>query len=170
MGHSSRGERVPLSSLTLRPVQEADLPFLFEQQRDAEAHRMAAFTGRDAGDEEAFMAHWRRILANPAVIVRAVVVGSEVVGTIGSYDDEAGDREVTYWIGREHWGRGYATRALGRYLESVEPRRPIFGRCAEDNLASAAVLRKNGFVATGRARAFARARGEETWEISMVLE
>lgn len=156
-------------ALSLRAVEEDDLPFLFEQQRDAEAHRMAAFTGRDADDEEAFLAHWRRILAEPAVIVRAIVVGDDVVGTIGSYEDEAGEREVTYWLGREHWGRGHATRALARFLGSVDPTRPIHGRCAEDNLASAAVLRKNGFVTTGRSRGFARARGGETWEISMVL-
>lgn len=155
---------------TLRPVVEADLPFLFEQQRDAEAHRMAAFTGRDADDEAGFLAHWRRLIADPAVIVRAIVAGGEVVGTIGSYVNEAGAREVTYWLGREHWGRGHATRALARFLESVERTRPLVGRCAEDNLASVAVLRKNGFVPTGRTRDFARARGEEVWEVSMVLE
>jgi hypothetical protein len=33
------------------------------------------------------------------------------VGHIASFDLE-GHREVTYWIGREDWGRGIATRAL----------------------------------------------------------
>jgi hypothetical protein len=51
------------NQLLLRNVLSADLPIFFEYQLDQEANYMAAFTAKDPGDQEAFMAHWNRILA-----------------------------------------------------------------------------------------------------------
>ena len=48
----------------LREVTEADLPVFFEQQLDPAANFMAAFTARDSADQEAFLAHWGRILGD----------------------------------------------------------------------------------------------------------
>ena len=45
----------------LREVVEADLPVLYEHQRDAETAAMAAYTPRD---RDAFMVHWTKTLAN----------------------------------------------------------------------------------------------------------
>lgn len=45
------------TEISLREVQESDLPIFFEQQLDPEAARMAAFPARD---RDAFMAHWRK--------------------------------------------------------------------------------------------------------------
>ena len=52
-------------AVILRDLAESDLPILFEQQNDPEANRMAAFMPRDPSDRDAFMTHWKRILANP---------------------------------------------------------------------------------------------------------
>ena len=48
--------------VALRPVEDADLDALFDQMRDPEAVRMAAFTAEDPDDRAAFDAHlaWRR--------------------------------------------------------------------------------------------------------------
>ena len=99
--------------ILLRLVTESDLPTLYEQQLDPEATAMAAFPSRD---EEAFYAHSKKIMADEAVIFRAIVYDGRVAGSIGSWEME-GKREVGYWIGKEYWGKGIATQALTQYLE-----------------------------------------------------
>jgi RimJ/RimL family protein N-acetyltransferase len=49
--------------------------------------------------------------------------------------------EVTYWLGRDFWGRGLATQALNRMLHLVVDR-PILARAATDNIGSLRVLQK----------------------------
>src|SRR5216110_3096922 len=109
--------------LRLRDVTKDDLPILFEQQADPEANRMAAFSPRD---RDAFMSHWTAILRDGAVTAKAVVVGGRVAGQVVSFD-RFGEREVGYWIGRDFWGRGVATRALSKFLR-YEPVRPLVAR------------------------------------------
>lgn len=154
--------------LRLRPVVEADLPVFFEFQLDPEANRMAAFTARDPADREAFDAHWKRLLANPMLVLRTIVHGGQVVGSVSSYEDE-GRPEVTYWIGRPYWGKGIATRALTAFLAEANTVRPIYARVARDNLGSRRVLEKCGFRVIGEGKGFARARGEEIEELLLEL-
>jgi RimJ/RimL family protein N-acetyltransferase len=52
---------------------------------------------------------------------------------------------VGYWIGREFWGRGLATRALAELLGMVNAR-PLHAYVAKSNVASIRVLEKCGFV------------------------
>ncbi len=153
--------------ITLRALEEADLPVLFEQQLDPEANRMAAFTSQDPGDREAFMAHWGRIMADTNTLIRAIIYEGQVAGSVLSYLD-GGKPEVSYWLGKEYWGRGIATRALEEFLEKVNSARPIYGRVAKDNLGSRRVLEKCGFTVIDEAKGYANARGEEIEEL--VLE
>jgi RimJ/RimL family protein N-acetyltransferase len=88
----------------LREVRDEDLPLLFEQWADPVAIRMAAFTAPDHMDWHAFERRWSRLRADEAVLTRVIVVDGEVAGTIGPWGD-CGEREVTYWIGRSHWGK-----------------------------------------------------------------
>lgn len=165
-----RKDLAPADRVLLRPVQPADLTVFFEQQRDPAAARMAAFTARDPSDRKAFMAHWVRILADPNVTMRTVVYRGKVVGDVGRFlDRDFGHPEVTYWIGREYWGRGLATLALRAFLRE-ETRRPIHARAAADNVASIRVLEKLGFVRVGSGRGFAYGRGQETDEAILRLD
>jgi RimJ/RimL family protein N-acetyltransferase len=158
------------SEISLREVTSGDLDVFFEHQLDPEANRMAAFTSGDPSNREAFMAHWRKIMAEPTVTNRTVLVDGEVAGSVASYvDAEFGKREVTYWIGKEFWGRGVATAALGLLLSEVVTERPIYGRAAKDNTGSIRVLEKCGFRLTGYDRGYAAARGEEIEEVIMEL-
>jgi RimJ/RimL family protein N-acetyltransferase len=125
----------------LREVRASDLPFFFEFQRDPEATAMAALPARD---RETFDEHWTRILEERAVSVRTIVVADEVVGNVVSFD-RLGEREVGYWIGREHWGKGIATMALAEFLRH-ERTRPLLARVAVHNGASIRVLEKCGFA------------------------
>ena len=80
-----------------------------------------------------------------------------------------GEREVTYWIGREFWGQGVGTAALQALL-ALDPTRPMFGRAAKDNNGSIRVLEKCGFVRVGEDTGFATARGEEIEEVILKLD
>jgi RimJ/RimL family protein N-acetyltransferase len=152
----------------LREVRDEDLPVLFEHWTDPVAMRMAAFTTPEQTDWEAFERRWSRLRADESLITRAIVVDGEVTGTIGSWGD-AGERELTYWIGRSYWGKGIATGAVSAFLE-VEPSRPLYARVAHDNVASRRVLEKCGFLVVATDRGFAQARAAEIDEQVLRLE
>ena len=154
--------------LVLREVEDRDLSVLFEHWTDRVAIRMAAFTSPDPDDRSAFDRRWARLRSDASTTNMVVEVDGRVVGHIASFDLE-GHREVTYWIGREDWGRGFATRALQEFLQ-VEPTRPLYGRAASDNTASIRVLAKCGFRTVGEGRGFAHGRNEETDEVVLRLD
>jgi RimJ/RimL family protein N-acetyltransferase len=151
------------NELFLRNVVNEDLPIFFEYQLDQEANYMAAFTARDPANQEAFMAHWHRILADKINIIQTIIFNGQVAGSVSSYEDE-GKPEVTYWLGKEYWGKGIATWALKEFLAQKNQIRPIYARVAKDNLGSHRVLEKCGFKIIGESKGFANARGEEIEE------
>jgi RimJ/RimL family protein N-acetyltransferase len=155
--------------ITLRPVRDDDLPIFFEQERDPQAVQLAAFTHPDPNDRAAFDAHWAKIRARPSVRLCAIEAEGVVVGHVASYEVD-GRPEVTYWLGREYWGRGLATAALRAFLAEVDSRRPMFGHTAQDNLASRRVMEKCGFRIIGQSRGYANARGQDIDELELVLE
>mgnify|MGYP001553587182 FL=1 len=125
----------------LRNVEPGDLPTFYEQQLDPDATRMAAFPSRDRAS---FDSHWdKNILGNPDAITRTILVDGEVAGNVGSWAQE-GLRLVGYWIGKEHWGKGVATRALGAFLQIVTER-PLHAHVVKHNIGSIRVLEKCGF-------------------------
>ncbi len=63
-----------MAEVALRPVEDADLDALFDQQRDPESVRMAAFTAADPDDRGAFDAHMAKIRAASDVTLRAVTL------------------------------------------------------------------------------------------------
>ncbi len=148
----------------LRPVQTDDLPALFEHQADPASVNMAVVFPRDA---EAFAAHWTKILADPSVIARAVIADDELAGSASCFEMD-GLRSVGYWIAREHWGRGIATRAVALLLAEI-PKRPLHARVARSNAASIRVLEKNGFVVTAYRVSPADGRFPECEEAILVL-
>jgi RimJ/RimL family protein N-acetyltransferase len=157
------------TSVRLREVEQDDLPTFFENQLDPEANRMAAFTAADPSDREAFDARWQRILASEETTSRTIVVDDQVAGSVSKYrDPDMPGPEVTYWLGRDFWGKGVATLALAGFLEIVKER-PVYGRCAADNVGSRRVLEKCGFVFVSEDQGFSNARGEEIAEVVLEL-
>jgi len=156
------------NELLLRNVVNEDLPIFFEYQLDQGANYMAAFTARDPTDQEAFLAHWHRILADKTNIIQTILFNRQAAGSVSSYEEE-GKPEVTYWLGKEYWGKGIATRALKEFLAQKNQIRPIYARVAKDNLGSRRVLEKCGFKIIGESKGFANARGEEIEELHLEL-
>ena len=155
--------------LFLREVVSDDLPIFFVQQLNQEANIMAAFTAKDPTNQAAFMAHWHKILTNDTVIIKTIIFNQQVAGSVSSYEEE-GKPEVTYWLGKEYWGKGIATWALNAFLTHHNPARPIYARVAKDNLGSRRVLEKCGFTVISEGKGFANARGEEIEELLLVLD
>jgi RimJ/RimL family protein N-acetyltransferase len=156
------------NELLLRNVVNDDLPIFFERQLDQEANYMAAFTAKDPTNQEAFMAHWHRILTDKTVAIQTIIFNGQVAGSVSSYEEE-GKPEVTYWLGKEYWGKGIATWALKEFLAQKNQFRPIYARVAKDNLGSRRVLEKCGFKIIGESKGFANARGQEIEELFLEL-
>lgn len=130
------------NDVELRTIREEDLAILYEHQADPESCRMAAVKPRT---REAYLALMEKIRANPDAVNRVVVVAGEVVGSISSWLTDDGSRHIGYSIARQHWGKGYATAALARFLE-IATMRPLHASAAKHNVGSLRVLTKNGFV------------------------
>ncbi|MCE9669976.1 GNAT family N-acetyltransferase [Myxococcus stipitatus] len=124
----------------LRNVTDEDLPIFFQHQRDEVALRMAAFPARE---HDAFLNHWRTKVLRPENESRTIVADGEVAGYVSSWEQD-GQRLVAYWVGREHWGKGIATRALSEFLV-LEATRPLHAWVAVHNIGSRRVLEKCGF-------------------------
>jgi RimJ/RimL family protein N-acetyltransferase len=152
----------------LRDVASDDLAIFFEHQKDQEANTMAAFTAKNPDDQEAFMAHWQKILADDTVIIQTITYNKEIAGSVLSYEEE-GKPEVSYWIGRAYWGKGIASWALKEFLAHHNQTRPIYARVAKDNLGSRRVLEKCGFTIISESKGFANARGKEIDELLLEL-
>lgn len=152
-------------TVLLREIIDSDLPVFYEQQRDPEAAYMAAFP---ACEWEPFLAHWAKIRANETNILRTILCDGQVVGNIVSFVMD-GQREVGYWLGREFWGRGIASRALEMFVAEVKIR-PLYGYVVKDNLASQRVLAKCGFAPCGSATEFSAARNVDVEFLIFKLE
>lgn len=125
----------------LREVRESDIEFFYEYQADPEAAQMAASTPRERPAAEA---RWREIMANQAIVARAIVVGDVVAGHLVGWVED-GHLEVGYWLGRQFWGMGIATEALRNFLD-ILTERPLEAWVAPHNSSSMRVLEKNGFT------------------------
>jgi RimJ/RimL family protein N-acetyltransferase len=131
-----------MAKITLRPVSEADLSILFQQQLDPEAVAISAYPSKDRGE---FMRHWEGILKNKAIMARTIMYKEKVAGHILCWKEGKYEQRIGYWIGKEFWTRGIASAAVAEMLTLIKIR-PLFAEVANHNTASKRVLEKNGFA------------------------
>lgn len=159
---SAVGVRLAGAGFVLRAWRAEDLESLLRHADDAGvAHGLGErFPHPYARDDG------RRFLAGEVVDLRgpvfAIEIGGEACGGIGARIGN-GERshvaDVGYWLGRAHWGRGTMTRVLDLYLRWLVPAarlQRVQASVLAGNVASAAVLRKNGFQQEGLRRAAVR--------------
>lgn len=154
--------------IALRPVEDADLPTFFAQHQNADALWMAAFTPPVPTDEAALVAHWSRLMRDPAIVYRTILADEQVAGSLVFFE-MFDQKQVGYWLGRDFWGQGVATQALTLFLDEL-PERPLYGRTAFDNFGSQRVLQKCGFRLVARTSGYANARNAEIEELVFRLD
>jgi RimJ/RimL family protein N-acetyltransferase len=152
--------------LLLRPGWAEDAPALARAIADEAVVRNLAtapwpFALEDA---EAFLAS-PRDPAMPNFLISERTDGPpRIVGACGLGRRPSGAVELGYWIGRAHWGKGFATEA-GRALVEIARTLKLPRLEAShflDNPASGRVLEKLGFRPTGlSAERYSCARGGE---------
>ncbi|WP_055588401.1 GNAT family N-acetyltransferase [Peterkaempfera griseoplana] len=153
--------------ISLRELEDSDLPIFWQQLTDPQLQQMAAVTRKYHYDRGHFDQHWTKVRSDPSVILRTVLADGAVAGHAAVFGPPS-EREVTYVIGRAHWGQGIATAALAELLR-LEPARPLHADAAADNAGSVRVLEKCGFIVTGRSRCFARARDQDIDLVHLTL-
>src|SRR5690242_11023074 len=104
------GRCLSRSARMLREVRDGDLDLFFLFRTDPDAIWMAA-DSHDPPDRAGFDAMWRTVRTEPGFTARTIESDGQVAGYIMSWQHHS-QREVEFWIGREHWGKGIATAAL----------------------------------------------------------
>jgi len=151
-----------LNMVALRPLQQGDYGPLFAFHNDKEALFLAG-AGKPFEDEAEVKTHFDTVQQKGA-LVRAILFEDRIAGYAASFM-RFDKQEISYWLGRDYWGQGIASRAVGLWLTEFPPTEiGLFARVVDGNPASARVLVKNGFTAAGRDRFFSDIRGAEVEE------
>ena len=144
----------------LRPFRAADIPALARYANDrgiwlnlrdrfphpyslADAEWYVSFVESDEGRSDVHL---------------CLEIAGEAAGSISllfKKDVSRRSAEIGYWLGREHWGKGYATaavRALTHYGLAHFDLTRIYALIFEHNAASGRVLEKAGYTFEARLR------------------
>ena len=154
------------SRLLLRPLVGSDAP---DVQRLAGDRAVAATTLNiphpyEDGMAEEWIESQTREFEKQTVVTFGVVhrESGALVGACGLILNlEHSHAEMGYWIGKPHWGQGYATEAAQALLEygwELGLHR-VTARCFRGNPASGRVLQKIGMEYEGRLRDHAKKWG-----------
>ena len=165
-------EFAPLATerLSLRALRPSDAPMLHRLVNDWEVARNlehVPFPYSLAQAEQWIGQTVALLAAGTGVHLAVTGLGAEadtLIGVVGlTIDGPRRQGHLGYWIGRPHWGRGYATEATRAALQWAGGdwgRRMVVAGHFADNAASARVLVKAGFLYTGDIqRRHSRARG-----------
>jgi RimJ/RimL family protein N-acetyltransferase len=156
--------------IKLRRTTAPDVRTLHELELDPRSNELA---GTKPRDWPTFQARWKEILADPdgsvtGVTPRVILADGELAGAVNIAPQDGCDA-IGYWIAREHWGRGIATRAVALMLGEFT-RRPLLATAAGHNHPSIRVLEKNGFVVVSRRMTPETARTVQRETVTLALK
>lgn len=153
-------EPIDTERSTLRLLREADLPALMRVNGDDEVTRFLPYASwRSLDDAQAWYRRMQNIQATGTALQFVVVerTSDEAVGTclVFRHDEGSARAELGYALARRCWGSGLMAEALRALIAAAFG--PIGLRRLEAeinprNLASAALVRRLGFVREGLAR------------------
>jgi RimJ/RimL family protein N-acetyltransferase len=153
--------------LLLRPGWAEDAPALARAIADEQVVRNLATAPWPyvLEDAEAFLAS-PRDPAMPSFLITERTDGEpRIIGSCGLVRRPSGAVELGYWIGRAHWGKGFATEASRALIEIARTLKLSRLEASHflDNPASGRVLEKLGFKPTGlSAERYSCARGGDS--------
>lgn len=156
-------------TVTLRPLLDEDADFVFDMLRDPVAVEMVAATSTADPDDRSWFDGWFDSLRRSSDVRSFAVLDDGRLSGVAAVYNLPDAPEVTFWIARQHWGRGVGSGALGLLLEQVRDR-PLLAGAVADNVRSLAVLRRHGFREIGRERVPALGRGTEVEAVRMRLD
>ena len=171
------GIALTTARLRLRPLTENDIPRIMALLDDWEVVKHTAniphpYTEADAASFIATMDS--RFAAETGIALGMErAVDGVLVGCVGFGLDQDGTPELGFWVGREDWGRGYATEAssrLIRHMFEVLGMSRVWASCHPDNQASRRVMAKLGMASAGYERVALPARGQSVIMPVMALE
>ena len=162
---------IATARLVIRPAGEGDRHDIVAEVNDFDVTRMLAKVPYPyrLSDADAFLRSIKN--SGERSLALSIARAGRVIGGIG-LSDIGGTTEFGYWLGRSHWGQGYATEAgravLTRIFSAYDigvVRSGVF----VDNPASLRVQDKLGFERTGRREVFSVARGHAVEHIDTAL-
>jgi RimJ/RimL family protein N-acetyltransferase len=149
--------------LILRPLARTDIPTIVELAGDEAVSEWTASIPHPLDAKEVGAWLDRHSATGERAFAVTLKDGAGLIGVIGLTDIAGTPRaELGYWIGRSHWGQGYATEAVRRmvlfgFTELGLAR--IEAGIFVGNTRSGRVLQKAGFAETGTLFRPAPARG-----------
>ena len=165
--------RIETERLLLRPIRESDLDDLVAGINDWNVARMLARVPHPYGraDAEEYLALARRNADTGRSLYLVMERDGRLIGNIG-IGQMPHISEFGYWLGRAHWGQGFATeagRAVLAYGFDVLGIRLVRSGIFADNPASLRVQMKLGFRRVGVGPRLCLARGAKVAHIDTVL-
>jgi [ribosomal protein S5]-alanine N-acetyltransferase len=162
--------------LLLRKPQRNDIPAIVTQLGDWDVAKTLGRVPHPYSDDDAsefFDRMETRATEQPDLTFGVTLkAGGTYIGGCGVHLRENEEFELGYWIGKPHWGHGYATEAAGavtRAAFALFALERLTAGWFEDNPASGRVLEKLGFVPDGEEMRECRARGCEVRCHAMLL-
>jgi [ribosomal protein S5]-alanine N-acetyltransferase len=161
-----RSIRLATENLDLRPTAPADVGRALEIRSNEEVARNLA--NATIPPEVRKMTDWFAIHEEEwqagTAYRFAITFDDRLIGVCDIFEVSEGEGEIGYWLDRAVWGRGYgleAARRLVRFGLDELGLQSILAGCADDNLASAAILTRLGFARLGDVRVFSQSRQQE---------
>lgn len=154
--------------LILRPLRESDAADFLALAGDLDVARMTSDIPHPLLPEHA------KAWLKPAIGDRrfAIQLQSQMIGSVGYFRRRSGAAELGFWLGRDHWGYGFATEAataVVRHGFGPDGYTRFSSAYFRDNVASGNVLGKLGFAPIGSAWMWCAARGVDVEAIGVEL-
>ena len=140
--------------ITLRELTDADLPAWLKRLTDPEAAELAGDPIAESMEDVISGLEYHAIGFRFKESIRWAIVPDDIgesVGTIGfnSFNPDKDSADIGYAIGRSHWNKGIATKAIGiviNYGFNVLQLKHIEAEVLTHNAASIRVLEKLSFI------------------------
>ena len=144
----TKPETIRTGRLILRPLEERDREKFIRMAKDERVNSTYMIPKLESSAlENAFFEHMRDFTENESRFVYAIALKSgEVIGFINDCELDGTRAEIGYFIGAEHWNRGYATEALSASIAALFEMGYTHLKAGhfEENAASRRVMEKCG--------------------------